>query len=115
MIERPRSAQRGELDVVGAVPQAGGVLADAAPLERVRDHHHRRRHLDPVVEGREQKGLRAPSRFARAADPRRVDVGQRAEPVERADAVPRLEVGRLKPQRRRRSFKNACVNGLLSL
>ena len=40
---------------------------------------------------REQEGLRAAARFAGTADPRRVHVGQRGEPVKCADAVPGLE------------------------
>ena len=75
------------------MPQSGGVLADAAALERVGDHHDRRRDLDAIVERREQEGLGAAARFARAADPRDIHVGQRGQPVERPDAVPGLERG----------------------
>ena len=85
------SAANSTLSVPSLKP--GGVLADATALERVGDHDHRRGDLDSRVERRQQEGLRSSSRFARAADPRGIDVRQRGEPVQCADAVPGLERG----------------------
>ena len=67
------AVERGELDVVGSVAQAGGVFADATALEVVRDHDHGGRDGDARIEGGEQKCLRAAAGFAGAADARRVD------------------------------------------
>ncbi len=86
----PGSHQGPNLHVVGVEPEVGLVLADAAALHVVGNHVDRRRHLDPIVDRGQKKGLGPPARSPGAADPIGVHVRQGLKEIHRANAVPEL-------------------------
>ena len=59
---RPGRHQRADLHIRGRKSDQRGILAKAPPLHRVRDHIHRRPHLDPGVHRAKRKRLGAPAR-----------------------------------------------------
>ena len=89
--ERLGCKRRADIDIVRIDPQRGRVFANTPPLHEGRDHAHRRGHLQPVVNRVKIIRLRAPAGLARATQAGRIDLGQFAEEVEGADAVPKLQ------------------------
>ena len=93
--ERPGCGQGRDLGVVGLVVRAPvdghTALADAAAEEMGGDLADRRRDLDPVVDGREQEGLRPAAGAAGHPDALGIDAVQRLDEIDRPHTVPRLE------------------------
>ena len=94
----PRRHERGDLDIAGTDPEVVGVLARASALHPRADHHHREEDGGPRVQRAKDECLRAAAARPADANPRRIDVRQAGEEVQRATRVPRLQPhDRLKP------------------
>ena len=96
--QRPRRRHGGELDIAGPDAQVACVLANAAALHGGPDHDGRKRHGRTRVDRRKDERLRAAAAGAGDADPLRIDVLSRTDPIQSADRVVGLKAhARLQP------------------
>src|SRR5262245_7629320 len=94
---RSRRGQRRNLDVVCIDAKIRCILARRASLHDGGYHVHRRRDLDAIVNGSQQKCLRASSGPSGHRKPIRVYIRKRLKKIRYAGAVPYLQAQRPEP------------------
>ena len=107
---RPRGREGGDLHVARVEAQVRRVLADVPALHRVRDHVDGGGEPDPVVHGAQQERLRPSPGGSGRGEAAPVDVGERLQEVDRADAVPQVEAQRSDAPQREARVEEAVVH-----